>query len=61
MSKAYRAEEASLRDESFGLSGLAVVKKVERAIEKYRPEIIYTHHFGDLNIDHQITAKAVES
>jgi LmbE family N-acetylglucosaminyl deacetylase len=40
---------------------LDVVKKVEKAIEKYRPEIIYTHHFGDLNIDHQITARAVET
>jgi LmbE family N-acetylglucosaminyl deacetylase len=40
---------------------LDVVKKIENAIEKYNPEIIYTHHFGDLNIDHQITAKAVET
>ena len=40
---------------------LDIVKTVEKAIEKYRPEIIYTHHFGDLNIDHQITAKAVET
>ena len=40
---------------------LDVVKKIENTIEKYNPEIIYTHHFGDLNIDHQITAKAVET
>jgi LmbE family N-acetylglucosaminyl deacetylase len=40
---------------------LDVVKKVERAIGKYKPDIIYTHHFGDVNIDHRITAKAVET
>jgi LmbE family N-acetylglucosaminyl deacetylase len=44
-----------------GVDLLDVVKKIEEAIDKYRPEIIYTHHFGDLNIDHQITAKAVET
>jgi len=38
-----------------------VVKVVEKAIDKFRPDIIYTHHYADLNIDHQITAKAVET
>ena len=38
---------------------LDVIKAVERSIKKFRPHIIYTHHSGDLNIDHRITAKAV--
>jgi len=38
---------------------LDVVKTVEAVIEEIQPEIIYTHHYGDLNIDHQITHQAV--
>ncbi len=38
---------------------LDIVKKVENKISEIRPEVIYTHHIGDLNIDHQITHKAV--
>jgi len=38
---------------------LNIVKSVEGVINKLQPEIIYTHHIGDLNIDHQLTHKAV--
>jgi N-acetylglucosamine malate deacetylase 1 len=38
---------------------LNVVKKIESKIKQIQPEVIYTHHIGDLNIDHQITHKAV--
>jgi len=38
---------------------LDVVKEIEYKIAELQPEIIYTHHIGDLNIDHQITHKAV--
>jgi N-acetylglucosamine malate deacetylase 1 len=38
---------------------LDIVKKVEQAVEKIKPQIIYTHHGGDLNIDHQIMHRAV--
>jgi LmbE family N-acetylglucosaminyl deacetylase len=38
---------------------LEVVKKIEKIVEGFQPDIIYTHNFGDLNIDHQITHKAV--
>jgi LmbE family N-acetylglucosaminyl deacetylase len=38
---------------------LDVVKRVDRFIESVNPEIVYTHHVGDLNIDHAITARAV--
>ena len=38
---------------------LDVVKIIEERIEKYQPEIIYTHHSGDLNIDHRVCHNAV--
>ncbi len=38
---------------------LDVIKKLTPFIEKYSPEIIFTHHHGDLNIDHRITNEAV--
>ncbi len=38
---------------------LDVIKKLTPYIEKYSPEIIFTHHHGDLNIDHRITNEAV--
>ena len=38
---------------------LNIVKKVEEIKHKIEPEIIFTHHIGDMNIDHQITHKAV--
>ena len=31
---------------------LDVVKKVENVIKNFKPNIIYTHHPSDLNIDH---------
>jgi len=37
---------------------LDVVKEIESKIEEIQPEIIYTHHIGDLNVDHQIAHKA---
>jgi len=41
------------------LTLLDVVKLVSEYIEKINPTIIYTHHNGDLNVDHQVTAEAV--
>lgn len=38
---------------------LDVVKPLESIIQDIQPRVIYTHHYGDLNIDHQITHKAV--
>jgi LmbE family N-acetylglucosaminyl deacetylase len=38
---------------------LQVVREVEKAISQLRPTIVYTHHGGDLNIDHQVALKAV--
>src|SRR5882724_1401447 len=33
---------------------LEVVKLVEDLVEKLKPEVIYTHHSGDLNLDHGV-------
>ena len=38
---------------------LEIVKKLEDLVIEISPEIIYTHHHGDLNIDHKITSQAV--
>jgi len=38
---------------------LDIVKKLEKLIQDIQPKIIYTHHGGDLNIDHVITFRAV--
>ena len=38
---------------------LDIIKVVENEKEKFQPEIIFTHHGGDVNIDHQRTFEAV--
>ncbi|MAJ13374.1 MAG: GlcNAc-PI de-N-acetylase [SAR116 cluster bacterium] len=38
---------------------LETVKIIEKYIEKTKPHIIYTHHSGDVNIDHQILHHSV--
>lgn len=38
---------------------LEVVKTVEKYVKEIRPDVIYTHHAHDLNIDHRVTCEAV--
>jgi len=38
---------------------LEVVKVVEELLERFRPSVIYTHHSGDLNVDHGVVHRAV--
>lgn len=38
---------------------LDIVKYVETLIERTRPNILYTHHIGDVNIDHRRIHEAV--
>lgn len=38
---------------------LEVVKIIEELVEQIKPEVIYTHHPGDLNIDHGVVHRAV--
>jgi len=37
---------------------LDIVQTVEAEIEDCGPDIVYTHHHGDLNVDHELTARA---
>lgn len=46
-------------NEMDSISRLKVIKYVEEMIAKYEPNIIYTHHAGDLNVDHQRVHDAV--
>lgn len=38
---------------------LSIIKSIENEIEQFNPECIFTHHGGDVNIDHQRTFEAV--
>ena len=37
---------------------LDIVKKLEQVVNEVQPQVVYTHHCGDLNIDHRITHDA---
>ena len=37
---------------------LDIVQLLEQAVDKIKPETIYTHHGGDLNLDHRIVHQA---
>ena len=38
---------------------LEVVKAIESVISQVQPEVVYTHHAGDLNVDHRYAYEAV--
>ena len=38
---------------------LEVVKIVEGLVDRLKPQVVYTHHGGDLNIDHGVIHRAV--
>ena len=38
---------------------LEIVKVVEKEKKSFNPDIVFTHHNGDLNIDHKLTFQAV--
>jgi methionyl-tRNA formyltransferase/LmbE family N-acetylglucosaminyl deacetylase len=37
---------------------IELVKAVEAALDRYRPTVVYAHHGGDANTDHQVVFKA---
>ena len=41
------------------LTLLDVIQPLESIIREIQPSVIYTHHHGDLNIDHRISYQAV--
>lgn len=42
-----------------GMDLLDVIKVVGKYVDQYKPDTIFTHHHGDLNIDHRIVCEAV--
>ena len=38
---------------------LEITKKIEEIRDKIKPNIIYSHHFSDLNRDHRIVTESV--
>lgn len=42
-----------------GVELLDVVKRIETAVRAVRPGVVYTHHSGDVNVDHRIVHDAV--
>lgn len=38
---------------------LKITKSIEKIIAEHTPEVVFTHHHGDLNYDHVLTARAV--
>lgn len=38
---------------------LRIIKEIEKVKSAIKPNVIYTHHYGDLNIDHRIVYSAV--
>lgn len=38
---------------------LVLAQEIEKAVDRLRPEIVYTHHSGDVNIDHRRTHDTV--
>lgn len=40
---------------------LDVVKRVESAVNDIRPTRVFTHHQGDVNVDHRVTHEAVQA
>ncbi len=38
---------------------LDIVQPLEEAIAEIKPSVVYTHHGGDLNVDHRVTQQAV--
>lgn len=39
---------------------LQIIHQIEEVVEQFKPDMIYTHHHGDVNIDHRRTVEAVE-
>lgn len=37
---------------------LKVVEAIEQAIIQFKPEVVYTHHWGDVNDDHRVVSHA---
>ena len=41
------------------VASLEIAKAVSEVVQDLKPEVVFTHHGGDLNIDHRLTSQAV--
>ena len=41
-------------------SNLELIQALERAVREFQPDIVYTHHWGDVNADHVRIAEAMD-
>lgn len=41
-------------------SNLELIQAIEREVQTYRPDVVYTHYWGDVNADHVRIAEAVD-
>ena len=41
-------------------SNLELIQSLEQEVREFRPDIVYTHHWGDVNADHVRIAEAVD-
>lgn len=37
---------------------LDIIQRIETTVVEVEPEVVYTHHYGDLNVDHELTCRA---
>lgn len=37
---------------------LDIIQTIEAEIAEHTPEVVYTHHYGDLNVDHELASRA---
>lgn len=40
---------------------LSIVHEIEKVIQEFRPDLVYTHHHGDVNVDHRLASEATEA
>lgn len=40
---------------------LKIIQAIERVVSQFRPDIVYTHSFADLNLDHQVCNESVQT
>ncbi len=38
---------------------LSVIQAIERVVDELRPDVVYSHHWGDANRDHRVISEAI--
>ena len=57
-----KVHHANLSDNKFDtIPLLSIAQSIERVANEFKPHIIFTHHHGDVNVDHRLTSDAVQA